>query len=146
LEEIAVQKMRITLLTAIAAGAGFLLASGTVFAHHGANLYDMTKTVMLKGTVAKFYWGNPHNEVAVDVTDEKGSVAQWVAYTEPPLVMLERGWTRKSIPVGEKVTMYIFAAKNGSTVGTLNRIVLPDGKELEAYPMPGRGAAPPPAK
>jgi hypothetical protein len=146
LEEIAVQKLRTTLLIAIAAAAGCLLASAPVFAHHGANLYDMTKAVMLKGTVAKFYWGNPHNEVAVDVTDEKGNVAQWVAYTEPPLVMLERGWTRKSIPVGEKVTMYIFAAKNGSTVGTLNRIVLPDGKELEAYPMPGRGAPAPPAK
>jgi len=38
------------------------------------------------------------------------------------------------------VTVYIFAAKNGSTVGTLNRIVLPDGKELVAYPMPGAPA------
>jgi hypothetical protein len=134
------------MLMAMAVTVGFLLASGSVSAHHGANLYDMTKTVMLKGTVARFYWGNPHNEVAVDVTDDAGKVAQWVAYTEPPLVMLERGWTRKSIPVGEKVTVYIFAAKNGSTVGTLNRIVLPDGKELEAYPMPGRAAAPSPAK
>ena len=80
-----------------------LLASARVFAHHGANLYDMTKAIELKGTVAKFYWGNPHNEVAIDVTDASGKVVQWVAYTEPPLVMLERGWTRKSIPVGEKV-------------------------------------------
>src|SRR4051812_33401142 len=91
------------------------LLSSTVLAHHGANLYDMTKAVELKGTVAKFYWGNPHNEIAVDVTDAKGQVVQWVAYTEPPLVMLENGWTKRSIPVGEKVTMYVFAAKNGST-------------------------------
>ena len=123
---------------------GLLLVSSAALAHHGANLYDMTKPVMLKGTIAKFYWGNPHNEVAVDVTDAKGAVTTWVAYTEPPLVMLERGWTRKSIPVGEKVTMYIFAAKNGSTVGTLNRIVLPNGTELTAYDLP-RGAAPAPA-
>ena len=129
-----------TLLIAIAVAAGLLLGSSRVFAHHGANLYDMTKTVMLKGTVVKFYWGNPHNEVAVDVKDEKGNVAHWVAYTEPPLVMLERGWTRKSMNAGDEVTVYIFAAKNGSTVGTLNRIVLPDGKELVAYPMPGAPA------
>jgi hypothetical protein len=122
-----------------------LLASTSVFAHHGANLYDMTKTVELKGTIAKFYWGNPHNEVAMDVADDKGTVVQWVAYTEPPLVMLERGWTRKSIPVGEKATMYVFAAKNGSAVGTLNRIVLANGTELTAYDMP-RAAAPAPAK
>ena len=69
---------------------GLLLVSSAALAHHGANLYDMTKPVMLKGTIAKFYWGNPHNEVTIDVKDEKGNVAQWVAYTEPPLVMLER--------------------------------------------------------
>jgi hypothetical protein len=141
-KEMAVLKLTRTI--GIAALAG-LLASVTVFAHHGANLYDMTKTVELKGTVAKFYWGNPHNEVAIDVTDAAGKVVQWVAYTEPPLVMLERGWTRKSIPVGEKVTMYVFAAKNGSNVGTLNRIVLPNGTELTAYDAP-RAAAPAPAK
>jgi hypothetical protein len=136
-----VLKLSRTLVIAMTMAAGLL--PSTVLAHHGANLYDMTKAIELKGTVVKFYWGNPHNEIAVDVTDAKGNVAQWVAYTEPPLVMLERGWTRKSIPVGEKVTIYIFAAKNGSTVGTLNRIVLPDGKELTAYDMPRAPAAAP---
>ena len=142
LEETAVQNVKRSLLIATAVAAGFLLVSSRAFAHHGANLYDMTKTVMLKGTISKFYWGNPHNEVTVDVKDEKGNVAQWVAYTEPPLVMLERGWTRKSLNFGDEVTVYIFAAKNGSTVGTLNRIVLANGSELVAYPMPGRGAPP----
>ena len=121
---------------------GLLLVSSAALAHHGANLYDMTKPVMLKGTIAKFYWGNPHNEVTIDVKDEKGNVAQWVAYTEPPLVMLERGWTRKSLNAGDEVTAYIFPARNGSTVGTLNRIVVAGGKELTAYPMPGAPAAP----
>jgi len=128
--------MRVLLMTvAVAVGVG-----PGVSAHHGANLYDMTKAVMLKGTIAKFYWGNPHNEVTIDVKDEKGNVAQWVAYTEPPLVMLERGWTRRSMTVGDEVTVYVFVARNGSTVGTLNRIVLKDGKELTAYPMPGAPA------
>jgi len=139
-----VRNVKSVLLAAMMLAVGLLLVSNRVFAHHGANLYDMTRTVMLKGTIAKFYWGNPHNEVTVDVKDEKGNVAQWVAYTEPPLVMLERGWTRKSLNFGDEVTMYIFTARNGATVGTLNRIVLKDGKELTAYPMPGAPA--PPAK
>jgi Family of unknown function (DUF6152) len=127
-------------------GTALLAAPSVMLAHHGANLYDMTKTVAVKGTIAKFYWGNPHNEIAIDATDDKGAAVQWVAYTEPPLVMLERGWTRKSLNFGDKVTAYIFAAKNGSAVGTLNRIVLPDGKELTAYPMPGAPPVPnPPA-
>jgi hypothetical protein len=143
LEEVAVQNSKSIWFVAIAVAAGLLVTSNRVAAHHGANLYDMTKTITVKGTIAKFYWGNPHNEVTIDAKDDKGNVAQWVAYTEPPLVMLERGWTRKSLNFGDAVTAYIFQARNGSTVGTLNRIVLPDGKTLEAYPMP---AAPPPAK
>jgi hypothetical protein len=142
LEDLAVKNLKSALLMATAVFVGMVLMSGRASAHHGANLYDMTKTVMLKGTIAKFYWGNPHNEVTIDVKDEKGNVVQWVAYTEPPLVMLERGWTRKSMTIGDEVTVYIFAAKNGSTVGTLNRIVLADGKELVAYPMPGAAPAP----
>jgi hypothetical protein len=138
--------LKLTRTLAIVTVVVGLLASARVLAHHGANLYDMTKTVELKGTIAKFYWGNPHNEVAIDVTDATGKVVQWIAYTEPPLVMLERGWTRKSIPVGEKATMYVFAAKNGSNVGTLNRIILPDGTELTAYDTPRPAAAPAPAK
>jgi hypothetical protein len=140
-----VKNMTRVLLMTVAVAVGVVPASARLSAHHGANLYDMTKTVVLKGTIAKFYWGNPHNEVTVDVKDEKGNVAQWVAYTEPPLVMLERGWTRKSLNFGDEVTVYIFAARNGGTVGTLNRVVLANGKELTAYPMPGV-PAPAPAK
>ena len=103
-----------------------------VRAHHGANQYDTTKAVELKGVITKFEWGNPHNQIFFDVTDDKGNVAHWVASTEPPLVMMERGWTRKAINAGDKVTVFIFAARNGATVGNLQRIVLPSGKELTA--------------
>jgi hypothetical protein len=117
----------------IAAFAFCLLpVSSAVLAHHGANLYDTTKPLVLKGTVTKFTWGNPHNQIFFDVKDDQGNVAEWVAATEPPLVMMERGWTRRSLKIGEEVTIYIFAAKNGATVGNLQKVVLPDGTELTA--------------
>jgi hypothetical protein len=124
---------RISLSMTIALTVGFLvMPSALLVAHHGANLYDTSKPVVLKGTITKFEWGNPHNQIFFDVRDDKGSVAHWVAATEPPLVMVERGWTRKSLNVGDEVTVYIFAAKNGATVGNLQKIVLADGKELTA--------------
>jgi len=108
----------------------FLIA-GTVFAHHGGNLYDTTKPVVLKGTITKFEWGTPHNQIYFDVKDAKsGETQHWVASTEPAPVMLERGWTRRSLKEGDSVTSYVFAAKNGATVGNLQKIVLADGKEL----------------
>jgi hypothetical protein len=119
-------------------GAGLLLASGPVLAHHGGNLYDNTKTTVLKGTITKFEWGNPHNQIFFDVTDDKGNVAHWVASTEPPAVMTEKGWTRKSLTPGDQVTAYVHAAKNGAPVGNLQKVVLADGREFSTM---GPGAA-----
>lgn len=120
------------LFVAAALAAGSLSVSAAVLAHHGANLYDTSKPIELKGTITKFSWGNPHNQIFFDVKDEKGGVTQWVASTEPPLVMMDRGWTRRSLTIGAEVTVFIFGAKNGATVGNLQKIVLPDGKELTA--------------
>src|SRR3954465_14804082 len=92
--------------------AGLLLLSRLVLAHHGvAGLYDMSKLVVLKGTITKFVWTNPHNEISFDVTNDNGQVMHWTVATEPPTVMLERGWTKRSLNPGDKVTVYVFAAK-----------------------------------
>ena len=125
-------RSRLGPLLVLVAAAG-LFISGPVLAHHGtANVYDMAKPVMMKGVITKFEWTNPHNQIYFDVTDEHGKVVQWVAATEPPQVMLERGWTRRSLKAGDQVTVYMFVAKNGAPVGNLQRLVLADGKELSA--------------
>jgi len=116
-------------------------ASGALFAHHGGNLYDTTKAVVLKpATITKFEWGTPHNQIFFDFKTDKGDVQHWVASTEPAPVMLERGWTRRSLKEGDVVTVYIFAAKNGATVGNLQKIVLADGKELTAAGSAGEAS------
>ena len=120
-------------------GVGLLLLQPVV-AHHGAaNLYNMKQAVMLKGTITKFDWTNPHNQIFFDVKDQSGKVVNWVAATEPPQVMLERGWTRRSLKAGDEVTVYIFAATNGAPVGNLQRIEFADGRQL------GTGGPPPAA-
>jgi hypothetical protein len=91
----------------LAIALGILTASGTALAHHGGNLYDTTKTVELKGTITKFEWGTPHNQIYFDVKTDKGEVQHWVGSTEPAGVMLERGWTRKSLALrrhGDRVS------------------------------------------
>ena len=114
----------------LAAAVGVVLASGAVLAHHGGNLYDTTKAVELKGTITKFEWGTPHNQIYFDVKPASGEMQHWVGSTEPATVMLERGWTRRSLVPGEEVTVFIFAAKNGATVGNIQKIIKADGAEL----------------
>ena len=124
--------MKSRLFVMMALALAVMAFAGTMSAHHGANLYDSTKAVMLKGTITQFEWGNPHNQIYFDVKDDKGNVTHWVTSTEPPAVMTELGWTRKSLKPGDEVTAYVYAAKNGAPVGNLQRIVKADGTELRA--------------
>ena len=66
--------MKSRLIIMIALAVAVVSFAGTMSAHHGANLYDSTKAVMMKGTITQFEWGNPHNQIYFDVKDDKGSV------------------------------------------------------------------------
>jgi len=114
----------------------------TLLAHHGGNLYDTSKVVVLKeATITKFEWGTPHNQIYFDVKSDKGELQHWVGSTEPAGVMLECGWTRRSLKAGDLVTVHIFAAKNGATVGNLQKVIFGDGRELDAsFGCGGRSA------
>ena len=114
----------------LAVGFVVLLTSGAVVAHHGGNLYDTTKAVELEATITKFEWGTPHNQIYFDVKTEAAEPQHWVGSTEPAGVMLERGWTRRSLAPGDEVTVFIFAAKNGATVGNIQKVIKADGEEL----------------
>ena len=129
--------MKLRHLVVLVAVLGASAARTDISAHHGGNLYDTTKPVVLKGKITKFEWGTPHNQIFFDATSDKGDAQQWVGSTEPAPVMLERGWTRRSLVAGDAVTVYIFAAKNGATVGNIQRIVKADGTELTAAGAPG---------
>lgn len=135
--------MRLKALFPVVLAVAALASAGAIFAHHGANLYDNTKATILKGTITQFEWGNPHNQIFFDVKDDKGDVVHWVASTEPPAVMTERGWTRRSLKAGDPITAYVFAARNGAPVGNLQKIVLADGKELTAAGPPPEPATAP---
>jgi hypothetical protein len=115
----------------LAVTLGVMLGSAVPLAHHGGNLYDTSKATELKGTITKFEWGTPHNQIYFDVKLPNGEVQHWVVATEPAGVMLERGWTRRSLAPGDAVTAYVFAARNGATVGNLDRVVKADGTELK---------------
>ena len=70
-------------LILITAAVGVLVGYTAVLAHHGGNLYDTTKPVVVKATITKFEWGTPHNQIYFDVKNEKGELQHWVTSTEP---------------------------------------------------------------
>jgi len=125
--------MRNKLAAFSCAVVGLLAISFPLFAHHGYAAYDTDKKVTLKGTVTRFVWSNPHCMVQLDVTDESGHVAHWIAETENPSAMIRVGWTDKSLKPGDQITLTALPVKSGAPVGRIIEIVLSNGQKL-----PGR--------
>jgi hypothetical protein len=113
------------------AGAGFLVCTVPVFAHHSfAAEYDADKPIELKGVVTKIEWMNPHARFYIDVKDEKGGVTNWNLELASPNVLVRSGWTRTSLKLGDQVTVNGAMAKDGSQMANARTVVLADGRKV----------------
>ena len=101
-------------------------------AHHSfAAEFDVQKVVHLEGTVVKFAWVNPHSWLYVDVKKTDGSVEQWKIEGGAPSALLRRGWNRNSLPMGTKIVVNAFQARDGALRASARDIQFPDGRKLD---------------
>src|SRR5215472_5718597 len=104
--------------------AGLLMVCAPVFAHHGTgSSYDATKQVTFTGVVDQFIWANPHSQLFVNVTDDKGTVTRWGVEMNSPGVLARAGWTRRRLKPGDKVTVTVHPSLAGTSVGVFRNIV-----------------------
>jgi hypothetical protein len=96
--------------------------SSAATAHHGVAGYDMTKTVTLHGTVAKFDWSNPHVVVYVDAKNEDGELQHWTIEFAAPIHMVRAGWTKNAMKSGDEITIDTHPSRNGAPVGISSTI------------------------
>jgi hypothetical protein len=106
------------------------MGSVPVFAHHGNAEYDEKRPLTLKGTVAQFTWASPHTKILFDVKDSKGTVVQWSIETLSPGKLARAGWTKDAVKPGDQATITFSPAKNGATMGFLQKVAFPDGRQL----------------
>ena len=84
--------MRISPLVFFKIGFCLLLQSGTSVAHHAFSAeFDQTKPVMLRGTVTRMEWINPHSWLHIDVRQEDGTVESWMIEAGPAGLSVEDG-------------------------------------------------------
>jgi hypothetical protein len=115
-----------------------LLFAAPLWAHHGNAAFDNSKRVTLKGTVTEWFWANPHCFLQFDAKDDSGNVTRWVAETSNPPDMINHGWSKNALKVGDQVTVTLIPVKNGKPIGRVTAVVLPNGQILDA----GFGAVP----
>ena len=114
--------------------AGALLAATPLMAHHSfAAEYDSKKQVTLKGIVTKIDWMNPHVYFYLDVSNEKGDIANWAFEMGPPNGLQRSGWTRNTMKIGDEVTVEGTLAKDGSNQANARSVTMTNtGKKLGA--------------
>src|SRR4051812_40446584 len=72
-------------LRSIAIGCVALLSALPLLAHHVIDgKYDISKTVTVRGTIARILVQNPHIHIYIDAMDTKGAVVRWDVETFSP--------------------------------------------------------------
>ena len=108
----------------------FLALAVPVFAHHGRATYDETKLATIMGTVSAFQFSNPHAQLFLNVKDNKGKIEMWVGEGTSPNMLVREGWDRKTVKPGDMITATGHPARDGSNNMRIEKIVLPNGREL----------------
>ena len=117
-------------------------------AHHSTAAFDSARVVKLEGTVTQFRWINPHASIKIDaVSDGDAPDGIWTVEMTAPNVLINEGWQRTSLKVGDKVTMFVNPLRNmgivlndGSTGGLYVGVVLADGTKLGRTDGQGAGS------
>jgi hypothetical protein len=122
--------MRKKILVAFGGVAGALLISISLFAHHGGSMYDWQNPVTLTGTVTAYQFVNPHTQIRFEVTDEKGTVTEWVAETVPVQKLLRAGWNAKTLKPGDQISVTGAPNREGKKELGVVKLVGPAGQVL----------------
>jgi hypothetical protein len=119
-----------TVLSIVAVGVALLWSGPPAHAHHSfAAEYDENRPIALQGTVTGMQWVNPHSRLTLDVTGPDGRVMNWTVEFGAVDALMRRGWKKTDLPVGSKVTVRGYLARDGSHVAGRN-VTLADGSKL----------------
>ena len=108
------------------------LVSAPLAAHHSWPI-SRAQLVTVKGTVTEFMWGNPHPMITLDVRTDDGKMEKWLVGGPAVTRMEANGWTRTTVKPGDVITGVGYQFADGQKIIRLERVVLPDGKEMRLY-------------
>ena len=122
-----------TRLQIVALGAvGILVAASPLFAHHSWPV-DRSQETTVKGTVTGYDWANPHVMIGLDVTANNGKVEKWNVGGPSTARMAGNGWNGNTLKAGDAIIAIGYRFADGSNILRLERVVMPNGKELLLY-------------
>ena len=108
------------------------LGLAAVSAHHSIQAqFDINKTIMISGTVAKVEWINPHSYLTLNVKDDTGKVQKWAFEMASAGQLRGTGLSRADrggLKLGDEVTVTALASRDGSPTALAQEIKVADGR------------------
>jgi hypothetical protein len=118
-------------LAAIAVAVGLLQTTAPVVAHHAFSAeFDANRPIKLEGVVTKVEWINPHSWIHIEVKKPDGKSQAWMIEAGAPNSLTRRGFTKESLPIGSKIIVDGYQAKDGAMRANGRDLTFPDGKKL----------------
>ena len=106
--------MKSKALPLLGVALALIMISNPVSAHHGTTAFEMGKPTVVKGTVTKFEFINPHILIYVDAVGDKGEAEHWIAESSSNNHLSRGGYNKNSLKVGDQVIVTGHRAKNGA--------------------------------
>ena len=132
--------MRRNLLTVFLLGAGLLLATGAVFAHHSQSAeFDRDKPVEFTGVVKAVEWTSPHGFTQVETKTPDGKTVVYRVEFMAANQLFRAGWRKDSVKIGTVVKVKGSLSRTAGSMNVSGELTLPDGKV--AFRGPGPAAA-----
>lgn len=122
--------MKTTYLAALLCTSALAL-SANVSAHHSSAMYDIENKVLIEGTVSQFQWVNPHSWLWLKVPDGNGGSDDYALECGSIAQLMQIGWTREKVKVGDKVKVVGALRKDGVKRGEVFTLITADGETLK---------------
>jgi hypothetical protein len=111
-----------------------VMTAGSLLAHHSlAGVYDMKKDMELSGEVESVKFVNPHGSLTVTVKNADGTSTPWVLTLGSATSLAQRGIGKtgpNALHTGDKIKVTFLPARNGSPLGFLKTVTMPDGRVI----------------
>ena len=99
-------------------------------AHHSYAMFDMQKSIDLKGKVVQFKWTNPHAWLTIEVKDGKGNPVVWNVEMNSPNTLMLLGWKRTTLKTGDEVVITVHPLRDDKAGGSFMSVTLANGQKM----------------
>jgi hypothetical protein len=116
-------------LVGAAAALALVFAAMPLSAHHSTRAaFDSSTIVTIQGIANKLEWLNPHARFFLEVTDAAGGTVNWDVELPSPNGLMRQGWGRNDLKPGDRITVDVWLAKDGSHRAYARTVTLSDGR------------------